>query len=147
RTLAIALCAAVGSAATAGPENPAGMPSKAGPMPGPVSPGAGVDSHDLLNDDFDCYSVGTGISTQPGWELWGGSAPDAVVTDEFAFSGSNSLHLPVTGTDVVRQFDDLDSGQVVFSVMTYVRSDATDMAFDIIALNQYDGGGAGTNWS
>ena len=144
RTLAIALCAVVGGAAVAGPENPAGSPSRAAPIPGPISP-RGLDSHDPLNDDFDCYAVGAGIGSQPGWELWPGGA-DGVITDEFASSGSNSLHLPVTNTDVVRQFDDLDSGQVVFSIMTYVRTDS-DMAFDIIALNQYDGGGAGTNWS
>ncbi|MFG0285451.1 MAG: hypothetical protein ACF8R7_13625 [Phycisphaerales bacterium JB039] len=146
RTLIIALCAAVGSAASAGPDRPVGEGPAAGRDPGPVPGPVGVDTDNSVNDNFDCYAVGASISAQPGWELWPGGA-DGVITDAFASSGANSLHLPVTNTDVVHQFPDITDGQVVFSVMTYVRSDANDMAFDIIALNQYDGGGAGTNWS
>jgi hypothetical protein len=111
-----------------------------------VGVAAGARAGDSLNEDFDCYPTGAGISAQPGWELWP-MGDDGVITDTFAFSGSNSLSLPFPRTDVLRRFSGFGGGQVVFRVMTYVPRMAPAMQAYIIALNQYDGGGPATSWS
>src|SRR5690606_9604661 len=82
KTLAFALCAAVGAAASAHPFGE----KWSTPIPGPV----GVPTEALeLDEDFEAYSVGQGVTTMGGWELWPGGM-DATVTDVQAASGTKS---------------------------------------------------------
>ncbi|MFG0286473.1 MAG: hypothetical protein ACF8R7_18825 [Phycisphaerales bacterium JB039] len=141
KTLAFALCAAVGAAASAHPFGDKWPAPKA--TPGPIT---GVDSAPELSEDFEGYPLGAGVSTMGGWELWPGGG-DALVTDAQAASGTQSGDWAVPFIDVVHQFSGLSSGQLTFSAMTYMDSAAVDIVYYMIALNQYDGGGAATNWS
>jgi len=138
KTLAFALCAAVGAAASAHPFGE----KWSTPIPGPI----GVPSEAVeLDEGFESYSVGAGVTSMGGWELWPGGF-DATVTDAQAASGTNSGDWSLTFIDVVHQFADITSGKVTFSSQMYIPS-SSDVVYYMIALNRYDGGGAFTNWS
>ncbi|MFG0286472.1 MAG: hypothetical protein ACF8R7_18820, partial [Phycisphaerales bacterium JB039] len=146
KTLAIALCAAVGAAASAGPIGPAGTATQVQRQPAP-GPGTNAVDNEML-EDFDCYAPGALITAQPGWEFWPGGTVSAPVVTTYAASGANSMHLAQTGADIVHQFE-YTEGQLIFSCMTYMESSATDVQAYVIALNSWDGSGAtpGTLWS
>ena len=99
-----------------------------------------------LHDDFDVYRPGDPISTLSGWELWPGGL-EAVIADERAFSGPNSLHLHQQGADVVHRLTGYESVDARFSMMLYISSASRDLEGYVIALSQYDGGGPGTEWT
>lgn len=105
RTLSVALLAA--GAAPAAP---------AGAQLGPV------------NDDFDCYDPGAAVSPLPGWEPWT-SFPgfaEAFISDDQAFSGTNSLLLNQALAHGVRRFD-FESVPVTVRLMTYVPADSSGL--------------------
>jgi hypothetical protein len=138
KTLAFALCAAVGAAASAHPFGE----KWSTPIPGPV--GGAVEAIEL-DEGFEAYGVGAGVTSMGGWELWPAGL-DAVVTDALASSGTKSGNWSTTAIDVVHQFSGITSGTVTFSSDIFIPSSA-DVTYYMIALNQYDGGGVGTNWS
>ncbi len=146
RTLAFALCAAVGAAASAPPFS--GERSST-PVPGPVAGGgAGVDSVQVVDEDFEAYSVGQGVSTMGDWEIWPGGTQDAIVSDAFASSGTKSSDWSFTGADVIQVFSGLTSGQYTLSVNTYVPTGSAG-SYYIIGINTWGGTGtaADTMWS
>jgi len=134
-----AALALVAGAAVAGPTSIGKKVSRPGPISGP-SGGVAAD----FTENFDSYANGSSIFGQGGWEAWPGSAP-AIVSNEKSHSAPNSLKVQPL-SDVVHQFSGIDDGQWEMSVWTYYPSTSTGGQF-IIMLNQYDGGGAGTNWS
>ena len=72
-------------------------------------------SQTVFSDDFESYAVGSYIGTQSSyWTTWSGAtggAEDAMVTDTYASSGSNSIGFSSTGNggpqDVVLDFGQL----------------------------------------
>jgi hypothetical protein len=139
KTLAFALCAAVGAAASAHPFGE----KWSTPIPGPI----GVPTEAVeLDEGFESYAVGAGVTSMGGWELWPGGL-DATVTDAQAASGTKSGNWSTTVIDVVHQFSGITSGKVTFSAQTYIPS-SSDVVYYMIALNGYDGGATSlTNWS
>lgn len=61
----------------------------------------------VFSDDFESYTAGEGITAQGfdnGWKLWNASGAnfEALVSNDFANSGNNSVHLlQATGDDIV----------------------------------------------
>jgi len=74
-----------------------------------------IFSQNVFCDDFESYAVGSYVGTQSSyWTTWSGAtggAEDAMVTDAYASSGSNSIGFSSTGTggpqDVVLDFGQL----------------------------------------
>ncbi len=106
---------------------------------------AGAQTPTTLNEDFDCYPSGAAVSTLGGWELWPGGA-DAVISGEQAFGGAGSLQLRAR-SDIVHRFSGYYRQRLTCRMMLYIPSSSRDLSAHIIALNEYDGGGPGTNWS
>lgn len=105
---------------------------------------------DLLNDNFDSYSLGS-ICGQGGWTSWDGN-PDVCgeVSNEQSFSPDQSLKIigatGVAGDDTVHEFD-VSGGQWTFTCQTFVPDDAAGTAW-IILLNTYVSGDPNAkNWS
>lgn len=116
-----------------------------------LTPGVRADVD--WSEDFEAYTVGSDIVGQGGWEFWGGagSSPGARVTDVMVHGGAKAL--TITGNassalqdDVIYQYA-YTSGIWDYSTWQFVPGDATGGQTSFILLNQYDGGGAGTNWS
>lgn len=93
-------------------------------------------------DNFDSYALGD-LCGQSDWEEWSGSIDVcAVVTDEQANSGSQSMKLEGDvggsngqGDDTVHQVN-FEGGQWTFSCQTFVPEDASGAA-SLILLNTY----------
>lgn len=103
-----------------------------------------------FSDDFEAYNPGDLISqSSPDWTTWGGggTADDAPVSDDQAFSGSNSLKLFSESTaggpaDVVLPFGGIyTEGTFEFDVMMYVES-GTGAYFNFQATEPI-----GTTWA
>lgn len=80
----------------------------------------------IVDENFDTLNTGQGIALQFGapWTTWSnapGSAEDANVSSDFAFSGSNSLKI-VTNNDCVLDFGDKTSGRFLVTFKMYVVS-------------------------
>ncbi len=94
-------------------------------------------------DDFDSYSVGD-VCDQSTWQPWvPGTDVCGVVNDEVFFSGNRALFIEGAvggsggmGDDTVHTFTGVESGQWVFSAMTYVPDDALGTA-SFILLNTF----------
>jgi len=98
-----------------------------------------------FEEDFESYAPGTQLHGVDNWEGWDNSAgAGALVSDAFAYSGSNSVEIG-GATDLVRTFD-VTGGQWVFRAMVYVPLGTTGDNF-FIMLNQYTSGGDPKNWS
>ena len=97
-----------------------------------------------LNDGFDAYAAGSGLSGQGGWSLWYSGGVDGTVSSAQANSGSNSLEL-VPGSDMVFEFSGIDDGQWVYKAMTYMPSTSAGDAY-IILMNGY-GGSSLDSWT
>lgn len=95
-----------------------------------------------VSDDFDGYDLGD-LCGQSSWEEWDGSEDVcAVVSDDVAFSGTQSMMLEGAvggntglGDDTVHQVA-IEGGQWTFSAQTYVPEDAEGAA-SVILLNTY----------
>jgi hypothetical protein len=89
---------------------------------------------DPLDDDFESYPLGN-LCGQRGWEAWDDNpAACADVTDEEAFSGTQSLRLDAD-EDMVHLFD-LEGGRWTARAMTLVPEDAEGAGY-FIMLNTY----------
>ncbi len=68
----------------------------------------------IFEDNFDTYTVGSGVAYQSLiWETWtsttGGGANDALVSDEHALSGTQSMKI-VNGKDMIYPFNNITTG-------------------------------------
>lgn len=67
----------------------------------------------VFEDDFESYTAGSGIATQTdNWETWSGGSggsEDAIVSDDYAMSGSNSMLVEGTN-DMIYQLGGETSG-------------------------------------
>jgi hypothetical protein len=75
-------------------------------------------------DDFEAYTAGTQLTVQNSidWTTWSGTpgtGEDPIVSDAFAFSGSNSV-LIVQNNDLVKTFGELTSGAWEMSFQVYI---------------------------
>ncbi len=75
-------------------------------------------------DDMDSHTAGQYLALQSDdWITWSGTpggADDGYVVDELAFSGSNSLKVEGTTTDLVHEFGAFTSGVYEVSMMLYL---------------------------
>ncbi len=98
----------------------------------------GAQGQTSLDENFDSYNLGD-ICPQSDWEGWDNNpAVCAVVSDEQANSGSNSIKLLGTvspGDDTVHRFTN-DGGRFTLTAMTFVPDNMTGRGW-IIGLNQY----------
>jgi hypothetical protein len=75
-------------------------------------------------DDFEAYTAGTQLVVQNpnDWTTWSGTpgtGEDPIVSDAFAFSGSNSV-LIVQNNDLVKPFGELTSGAWEITFQVYI---------------------------
>jgi len=96
-------------------------------------------------DGFESYPVGGGLHGLGGWRGWNGDpAGDALVTDLYAYSGTQSV--AVSGaTDIVQAFSGYSSGLWNLIAWMYMPADFTGETY-FIALNTYSPNGT-QNWS
>lgn len=85
-------------------------------------------------DNFDSYKAGSDIVGQGGWEVWYTGGDHAIVSDDTANSGKNSLK-DHAASDIVQRFD-ISSGVWELSVQTFMPSDGGGDGF-VIVMNQY----------
>lgn len=97
-------------------------------------------------DDFESYPANSSIHGHGGWKGWNNmSAWDGTVSNEYAYSGSNSVRIRAT-TDLVHELN-ISGGRWQVTAMQYIRS-ATMGASFFILLNTYDDGeNAPKDWS
>ncbi len=99
---------------------------------------------EMFGEDFESYSAGTNLQNVNGWKGWNGaSGASAPVSDDFAYSGSNSVEI-VPAADLVHEFD-FAGGTWTFSAMQYIPSGGNGETYFII-LNSYDDN-ANQDWS
>ncbi len=127
------------------------VPVQAGGFAGPCNPAAngGAD----WCDDFESYPTGNlhGVNR---WQGWGPGSGDASVAGDVSIAqnrtagGSQSVQI-ASNDDLVRVFSDYTDVNADFYTLTsyvFVPNNSSGEMFWIV-LNQYDGGGAATNWS
>ncbi|MFC1854142.1 hypothetical protein ACFL27_28495 [candidate division CSSED10-310 bacterium] len=98
-------------------------------------------------ENFDSYEANSTIAGQGGWETWDNSSDpdfDAPVSNARSHSSPNSLWVK-DYSDVVHQFQTVNSGQWVAKAKIYIPSNQRGY-FLFIILNQYVHHG-GKNWS
>ena len=80
----------------------------------------------LFEDNFDAYTVGTGVVAQNvSWAYWStGTASDATVSSDFASSGANSANINGTGTDLVLPIGPFTSGKYDIKFKMYLPAGA-----------------------
>jgi hypothetical protein len=102
-----------------------------------------------FSDGFETYTLG-GLVPQGGWQLWYASPPvpdNGTVINTSAHGGTQSLRLDLpggtaSGTDVVQVFSGYNTGKWVFSIWTFVPSNAgglTNKDGYVLILNNYNG--------
>lgn len=89
------------------------------------------------SDNFDSYAAGSQMHGQGGWEGWDGDPQyGAMATDYKSLSSPNSVEI-AWGSDLVHEFNGVDSGTWVYSTQVYIPSDVSgESAF--IMLSSYD---------
>jgi len=99
----------------------------------------------VWDDDFESYPTGV-LVPQGGWEAWADDpgAANARVTTQQALSGTKSAQ--TSGVDDLVHLYSQSSGVFAYAAHMYLPAETTGTQFFIL-LNQYDGGGDGTNWS
>src|SRR5210317_70777 len=79
----------------------------------------------LYQDDFESYTVGDYLAVQsPDWTTWSndpGSVEDAMISDYYALSGSNSVKVEGL-TDLVLPLGDKQNGKFEISFAYYVET-------------------------
>ena len=78
----------------------------------------------VFSDDFDAYTAGMQLVVQNNvdWDIWSGgsgTSEDPFVSNNFAYSGSNSV-VVVTNNDFVRKHDNLTTGKWYMSFLFYI---------------------------
>ncbi len=104
---------------------------------------AGANAFAQLDDNFDSYAVGSGLSGQGGWSIWYSGGSDAAISDVHANSPGNSLRL-LPGSDMIFEFSGITDGKWTYRAMTYMPSTSTGDAY-LILMNGY--GSGFDNWS
>ena len=84
----------------------------------------------IFCDNIDTYTAGDAVGPYADWwTTWSGvegGAEDGVVSDDYAYSGTNSVLIPGTGsTDAVLKLGNLTSGKVRLEWQMYVPSGKT----------------------
>jgi hypothetical protein len=78
----------------------------------------------VISDDFESYNVGDALAaTSDVWVTWSGqvASEDALISDDQAFSGNNSVHIEGSTTDLVLPFpSDYTSGIYSMSLKIFV---------------------------
>jgi len=96
-------------------------------------------------DGFESYPAGGGIHGMGGWAGWNGDpAFDAIISDFFAYAGSQSVAI-ASAADVVQQFSGYTSGVYNFRTWMYIPADFTGETY-FLMLNTYEPNGS-QNWS
>ena len=80
----------------------------------------------LFEDNFDSYTVGTGVVAQNvSWAYWSAATvSDATVSSDFASSGANSANINGTGTDLVLPIGPFTSGKYDIKFKMYLPAGA-----------------------
>lgn len=78
----------------------------------------------VFSDDFEAYTAGTQLVVQNNvdWDTWSGGpggGEDPFVSNNFAFSGSNSV-VEIPGNDFVRRHGDQTTGKWYMSFLFYI---------------------------
>ncbi len=82
----------------------------------------------IFSDDFESYNSGDALAAESDvWTTWSGTgeggSEDALISDDQAFSGNNSVHVEGTTTDLVLPFpSDYTSGIYGLSMKVYVEN-------------------------
>ena len=103
-------------------------------------------------DDFESYSSGS-IQGLNGWQGWGAGAGDPAAAGDVTTEENHTLggakSLKIADHDTVHVFDGYGSSvshHWIFRVQTMIPANMTGSAH-VIAMPDYDGGGAGSSWS
>ena len=106
-------------------------------LPGlPLAAALTLLSHASVFDNFESYALGSALHGQGSWQGWDNtSEATAYITNDHAFSGSQAL-LDSGGTDQVRTFSGITSGQWTFKIKQYIPSGSTGVPF-IVLCNKY----------
>lgn len=98
-----------------------------------------MSSHAAVIENFDSYVLGSNLHGQDSWQGWGNDpAAGAVVSDTYAYSGTQTVNI-TGGSDLVRTFSGVASGQWSVSIMQYIPTTSTGSSY-VILLNKYIGG-------
>lgn len=86
----------------------------------------------LFEDDFESYNVGDYVAENSGtWTTWAnnpGTAEDAVISDDYASSPAQSMHISGTN-DMVLPLGDKTSGKYQVSLKMYVENDGSSEGY------------------
>ncbi len=100
----------------------------------------------LFEDDFESYNVGDYVAENSGtWTTWSnnpGSAEDAVISDAYASSPAQSMHISGTN-DMVLPLGDKTSGKYQVSMKIYVENDGSSEGY--FNLQHFEA--PGTEWA
>ena len=95
-------------------------------------------------DDFDSYATGSQLHGQGGWKGWDNDSTwTAPTSGAQSFSAPNSAEIG-GNADLVHEYSEV-GGQVQFSTMQYIPSNAAGQSFFLL-LNEYNDGGP-YDWS
>lgn len=101
----------------------------------------------MYSDDFESYTVGQGIALQEGdvWDTWSGnpgSAEDPLVSDAYAYEGTQSIQVAGTNDGVI-EFDDLTTGR--YRIEFYIMVPEGTLGYYNIMQN-FNPSGTGLVW-
>jgi len=100
----------------------------------------------LFEDNFDSYTVGTGVVAQNvSWAYWStGTASDATVSSDFASSGTNSANISGTATDLVLPIGPFNTGKYDIKFKMYLPAGAGGY---FNALHTWSGSSTAYEWA
>lgn len=101
----------------------------------------------LFEDNFDSYTVGTGVVAQNSayWAYWStGTASDATVSSDFASSGANSANVNGTSNDLVLPIGPFSSGKYDIKFKMYLPAGAGGY---FNALHTWSGSSTAYQWA
>lgn len=100
----------------------------------------------IFEDNFDSYAAGTGVVAQNvSWAYWSAGSPsDAVVSSDFASSGTNSMNVVGTGDDIVLPIGPFSSGKYDVKFKMYLPA-GTGGYFN--ALHTWSGSSTAYQWA
>lgn len=97
-------------------------------------------------ENFDSYATGSQLHGQGGWKGWDNTpSAGALASSAQSVSAPNSVAI-TGGSDLVHEYQGMDSGRWIYSVKQYIPSASTGSSFFIL-MNSYQDGGAGNSWA
>lgn len=100
-----------------------------------------------ITDDFEDYQIGSfDQQFDEEWSGWSGQYSNAVISNEYAYEGSQSLEVAQQGistTDIVHKIETLSEGQKVLIFMQYIPSEGSGAYYNL--QNSYSDGSK--NWA